>query len=140
MVPELPVAISVGRPSRRDFLGLTGGLLLVGAAGWLASSAGVGAPAPAPTPPTALLAVASTPAGAAVLVDEQPYGTTPMSLNVAPGYHVLVVQGLDGIPETRELDITETGASLDVKLWRARPVIKYLQPALPGATLVQADS
>jgi hypothetical protein len=55
-----------------------------------------------------ILTVETTPAGAAVLIDDRPRGVTPLTLELAPGAHVLRVVG-DGDPRVIPLTITAGG-------------------------------
>ena len=55
-----------------------------------------------------ILVVETTPAGAAVLIDDRPRGVTPLTLELAPGSHVLRVVG-DGEPRVIPLTITAGG-------------------------------
>jgi hypothetical protein len=55
-----------------------------------------------------ILTVETTPAGAAVLIDDRPRGVTPLTLELAPGSHVLRVVG-DGDPRVIPLTITAGG-------------------------------
>jgi hypothetical protein len=56
-----------------------------------------------------ILRVETTPAGAAVLIDDRPRGVTPLTLELAPGSHVLRVVG-DGEPRVIPLTITAGGS------------------------------
>jgi PEGA domain len=137
----LPFSITLGRPSRTELLVLAGGLLL------LASAAGGVAwwrQAMAPPPPvlaiapTAPLVITSTPDGAHVLVDGTDQATTPASLELAPGPHALTLRAPGAIAEQRQVELGAAGAALDVRLWRARPLVRSLQPTLPGAAIADA--
>ncbi len=55
-----------------------------------------------------ILVVETMPAGAAVLIDDRPRGVTPLTLELAPGSHVLRVVG-DGEPRVIPLTITAGG-------------------------------
>ena len=55
-----------------------------------------------------ILVVETTPAGAAVLIDDRPRGVTPLTLELAPGSHVLRVVG-DGEPRVIPFTITAGG-------------------------------
>ena len=68
-----------------------------------------------------LLVVETTPAGAAVLIDDRPRGVTPLRLELAPGSHVLRVVG-DGEPRVIPLTITAGGTvSQAIDLPKAGP-------------------
>ena len=59
-------------------------------------------------PPTGTLAVNSNPAGAQVVVDGQTRGTTPLTLDLPPGEHVMVLSA-DGQARTIPLTIASGG-------------------------------
>jgi len=135
-LPPLPITISLGRPSRAELLVLGGALLLLAAAASLLVSWRQATAPPQAT--TARLSVSTTPSGARVLIDGQQVGTTPGTLDVALGPHDLTLSAPHAIDDTEHVDLGPAGASLDVVLWRDRPVIRYLRPALPGALLADA--
>ncbi len=135
-LPPLPITISLGRPSRAELLVLGGALLLLAAAASLLVSWRQATAPPQAT--TARLFVSTTPPGARVLIDGQQVGTTPSTLDVAPGPHDLTLSAPHAIDDTEHVDLGPAGATLDVVLWRDRPVIRYLRPALPGALLADA--
>jgi hypothetical protein len=115
MLLELPVFITVRRPTWRELLRVAGGLLLAGAARRREHTR-----------------------GRLILLDGEPNGSTPTTIAVPPGQHTLVFQAPEAIPQKREVAVTGAGASLEVHLWRARPIVHYLQPSLPGGSLVDA--
>ena len=117
-MPALPFTIALGRPSRGELVGLAGVAILVGSAASWVSTTSQPAPAPAEEPPpeTAPLGITSAPAGADVLVDGQPRGTTPATLAVLPGHHEVVVQAQSAIPERHVLEVDPGGSSLDLSL------------------------
>jgi len=136
-VPFLPFTIALGRPSRTELLILAGVVVLVGsAAGWVGTTAQQQPHAPDAPPDAAPLVITSTPAGAAVTLDGQDRGTTPLTLRVALGHHDIALHAQDAIDEARAVDIGAEGTNLDVRLWRVHPVVTYLKPPLPGATIV----
>src|SRR5205085_2713840 len=139
-LPQLPVTVSVGRPSRLELLGLSGcPLLVVSALAWARTAGQQPPPAPAgPPPETAQLKIISTPSGADVFIDSQSRGVTPATLAVVPGRHDIVLQAHDAIVETRSVDVGAGGSNLALSLWRARPSVTYLKPPLPGALIRDA--
>jgi hypothetical protein len=79
-------------------------------------------------PPTGTLAVNSNPAGAQVVIDGAPKGTTPITLDLAPGEHVLVLSA-DGQARTIPLTIAAGGqVSQFIELPKAAPE----QPVAPA--------
>jgi serine/threonine protein kinase len=58
---------------------------------------------------TGTLIVNTTPAGAAVAIDGQPRGTTPLNATLAPGEHLLEILVNEG--ETRKIPVTITAGS-----------------------------
>ena len=73
------------------------------------------------------LVVTTNPPGAAVLVDDQPRGMTPITMELAPGSHVLRLVG-DGDPRIVPLTITAGGTvSQSIDLPRAAPQTGQLQ-------------
>jgi hypothetical protein len=139
-LPQLPVTVSVGRPSRVELLGLSGcALLVVSVAAWAHLAAQPPPTAPAEPPPdTAPLEITSMPSGADFSIDGQLRGSTPATVAVIAGRHDIMVDAPDAIDETRTLDVDSAGASLEIGLWRAHPSVTYLKPPLPGAMLGDA--
>ncbi|MDQ6672176.1 MAG: PEGA domain-containing protein [Chloroflexota bacterium] len=115
-LPQLPITVSVGRPSRLELLGLSGcALLVVSAVAWTHTAARPPPPAPAEPPrEKASLAITSTPSGAVVVIDGQAEGSTPTTVGVTPGRHDIMVDAPDAIDETRTLDVDSAGASLEI--------------------------
>jgi hypothetical protein len=75
---------------------------------------------------TGTLVVETTPAGAAVLIDDRPRGVTPLTLELAPGSHVLRVVG-DAEPRVIPLTITAGGTvSQVIDLPKAGPQTSQL--------------
>jgi hypothetical protein len=137
----LPVTVSFGRPSRAELLALLGcGVLVASAVAWVHTAArpSPGPPAELPAEPAAL-EITSIPSGATVLIDGQPAGATPATVDVVAGTHEVVLQAPDAIDEKHTLEVDPAGASLAISLWRAHPSITYLKPPLPGATLSAAS-
>ena len=107
-------------PSRRPRALVAAAVLLAVASGgamlgrwYLMPSASAEAPG--------ILVVETTPAGAAVLIDDRPRGVTPLRLELAPGSHVLRVVG-DGEPRVIPLTITAGGTvSQAIDLPKAGP-------------------
>ena len=84
------------------------------------------------------LSLDSRPAGASVWLDGRQRGATPLQLQVDPGAHRVVLKQPYSIEQHYALDVGASGASLDAALWRPRPIVSHLRPALPGATLADA--
>jgi PEGA domain len=139
-LPQLPVTLVFGRPSRVELLGLSGcALVVVSAVVWAHTAAQQPPSAPAEPPTrTAPLEITSWPDGADLSIDGQPRGTTPATVAVVPGRHDVVLQAQDAIAETRIVDVDAHGSSLALSVWRAHPSVTYLKPPLPGAQLSDA--
>ena len=99
-------------------------------------------------PPTGTLAVNSNPAGAQVVVDGQTRGTTPLTLELPPGEHVMVLSA-DGQARTIPLTIASGGQvsqfielpkNVPVETTPPAPVAPAPAPVAenPGAPLVVA--
>ncbi len=147
-LPPLPIAISFGQPSR-------GELLAAGACLGLLAAVVVGAPItpiahdftqvwpthaqPTATVPTAGIRVTTNVGDPTVQVDGQPQGTSAGSLTLPLGRHRVVVERPDAVAEERDIDLTAVGATLDIPLWRAQPVVHTLKPGLPGAAIADAS-
>jgi hypothetical protein len=79
-------------------------------------------------PPIGTLAVDSNPAGAQVVIDGTPKGTTPITLELAPGEHVMVLTA-EGQTRTIPLSIAAGGqVSHLIELPKAAPV----EPVTPA--------
>jgi hypothetical protein len=72
-------------------------------------------------PPTGTVTVESTPAGAQVLVDGEPAGTTPLELTLAPGEHRIVIRHEGHVDDERSVTV-EVGAASAVAA-ELRPVV-----------------
>jgi hypothetical protein len=88
------------------------------------------------TPPTASLSLRTTPEGAQVNVNGQPYGATPVALSLAPGSYQVKLTALNG--QERSFDVTLKAGETVVQQveWAAAPA-----PAVPttGALRVQTE-
>ena len=73
--------------------------------------------------PTAIITVSSTPVGATVLVDGEPVGVTPLSLDVSPGEHTVTVRN-DGYADQERRVVVEAGDT--------EPIESTLDPAGPA--------
>jgi hypothetical protein len=145
---ELPFTIVFEAPSHeelQDVLRMRGtwaaGLIVALAIGSAYLLAGVSRADAGPAAPAAPLALTSRPPGAGVWLDGQAHGRTPAQLSVEPGMHTLVLKppnGRDALDGQYALDVPLEGARLDAVLWRRRPSLTRLRPALPGATLADA--
>ncbi|HEY8742397.1 MAG TPA: PEGA domain-containing protein, partial [Chloroflexota bacterium] len=80
----------------------------------------------------------STPSGASVRIDGTSHGRTPLDTWLSPGQHSLTLQHPDALDDDQPLQVADSGASLDIALWRRRPDVLPLRPVYPGATLVDA--
>jgi len=80
----------------------------------------------------------STPSGAAVRVDGTSRGKTPLDTWLSPGQHALSLQHPDTLDDDQTLAVAETGARVEVALWRRRPEVVPVRPVYPGASLVDA--
>jgi hypothetical protein len=153
-LPQLPIAISFGQPSR-------GEVIAAGACLSLLAAAVVGAPTtpiadalaqvwstparPTATLPAATVRVTTNVGDATVLVDSQPRAnaatpqTSAGSLTIPLGRHSIAVEQRDAVSEERDIDLTADGADLDFPLWRRQPVVHTLKPSLPGAAIANAS-
>jgi hypothetical protein len=144
---ELPFTVVFEPPSRSELRALLrmrghwlAGLIValaIGAAYLLASVARADAGAAGAVAP---LALASQPAGATVWLDGRQRGATPLELSVDPGVHSVALKPKqpDALDQQYSLQVGEAGASLDAVLWRRKPQVSRLRPALPGALLADA--
>ncbi|MGI9149250.1 MAG: PEGA domain-containing protein [Chloroflexota bacterium] len=126
------------------------GIGIAAVVGWLLAggimpSADVlfGQPEPAAVeslPAGAPVHIDSTPSGAQVHIDGMRYGSakTPLNVRLASGQHSLSLEHPDTLEDERVLHVAETGASVDVALWRRRTDVVPLRPVYPGAALVDA--
>jgi len=80
----------------------------------------------------------STPSGAAVRINGASRGKTPLDIWLSPGHHVLSLQHPDAIDDEQVLQVADSGASVDIALWRRRPEVLPLRPVYPGAWLIDA--
>jgi hypothetical protein len=79
-------------------------------------------------PPTGTLAVNSNPAGAQVIIDGNPKGSTPLTLDLPPGDHVMVLSA-DGQARTIPLTIAAGG---QVSQFIELPTIAPAEPVAPA--------
>ncbi len=116
-------------------------------AGWMLAGGGLpsteavfGQPNPAALGSSGSAAVHldSAPSGAAVRIDGATRGKTPLDTWLSPGQHTLNLQHADALDDDQRLVVSETGAHLDVALWRRKPDVVPLRPVYPGASLVDA--
>ena len=145
---ELPFTIVFEAPSQeelQDVLRMRGtwaaGLIVALAIGAVYLLAGVSRADAGSTATAAPLALTSRPPGAGVWLDGEARDRTPAQLSVQPGPHTLLLKppdGRDALEGHYALDVPLDGASLDAVLWRRRPSVTRLRPALPGATLTDA--
>jgi hypothetical protein len=80
----------------------------------------------------------TSPAGAQVRIDGSGAVKTPLDVRLEPGQHVLRLQHPDALDDERILQVADTGATLDVALWRKRPDVVAIRPVYPGASLLDA--
>jgi hypothetical protein len=80
----------------------------------------------------------SLPSGAAVRIDGATRGKTPLDTWLSAGQHVLSLQHSDTLDDDQTLAVAETGAHVEVALWRRRPEVVPVRPVYPGASLVDA--
>ena len=80
----------------------------------------------------------STPSGASVRIDGTSRGKTPLDTWLSPGQHSLTLQHPDALDDDQPLQVADSGARVDVALWRRRPDVLPLRPVYPGASLVDA--
>jgi hypothetical protein len=142
---ELPFTIVFEPPTRSELRALlrlrvswVAGLIValaIGAAYLLANVARADAGAAVAAAP---LALGSQPEGATVWVDGRQRGATPLELSVEPGLHSVALKQPEAIDQQYSLEVGAGGASLDAVLWRRRPQVSRLRPALPGAALADA--
>jgi hypothetical protein len=137
----LPFTITFGRPSRGELLSLGGVALLVGSAlGWATTTAHPVRSEPTADPRVAVPRQRHQLAGRRAVVGRRAAArTTPATVDVTPGHHDVEVATQDALEQTRGVDVDATGASLQLRLWRAHPSVTYLKPPLPGAALVDAS-
>ncbi|MGE3512122.1 MAG: PEGA domain-containing protein, partial [Vicinamibacterales bacterium] len=117
-------------PDRLGFDWPVTAAILIGLAALVVLSRWLIVPAPART---GTLAVTTTPAGATVLIDGQPFGTTPLSASLTSGTHTLELQG---VGETRTVPVTMTpGAHLEQYIELARHAAPARVPETGWLTL-----
>jgi hypothetical protein len=80
----------------------------------------------------------TSPAGAQVRIDGSGAGKTPLDVRLEPGQHVLRLQHPDALDDERIVQIAETGATLDIAMWRKRADVVAIRPVYPGALLLDA--
>jgi dipeptidyl aminopeptidase/acylaminoacyl peptidase len=115
------------------------------AVGGLVALAGAGfavwrLPAPlASRQPDASLAIASTPAGAAVEVDGHLHGHTPARVPIPAGEHRVTLRREGYADATYKVQV-EPGqtATLQAELWLQTPIAQRLRPTFPGTTITDA--
>jgi hypothetical protein len=94
-----------------------------------------------PSPGAVPVHIESTPSGARVRIDGARYavGQTPLDVFLSPGQHSLSLEHPDVLRDDRPLHVAETGAVVNVALWRrSQPVVVPIRPVYPGAALVDA--
>jgi hypothetical protein len=147
-LPQLPIAITFGQPSRGELLAAAAclGLLAAVAVGARITPIADDLPQVWPTQaqptailPTAGIRVTTNVGDPTVEVDGQPQGTSAGSLTLPLGRHRVVVERPDAVAEEHDIDLTADGAAFDVPLWRAQPVVHTLKPSLPGAAIANAS-
>jgi dipeptidyl aminopeptidase/acylaminoacyl peptidase len=146
---QLPVVLIVEGPSRADLAALLSGwrgraaaVLLIALLGAAVGAAVWWLTRPTDAPPHAgavPLRVTSAPAGATVRLDGRVEGRTPLTLEVEPGEHDLLLQRSEALDERRRLTVGADGASVHAELWRRTPRLIRLRPAFPGAIITGAD-
>lgn len=135
--PSARAARSSRRFSRRAFAGLAAGTTAVIASAvaapvWLVRGR-------TSAQPLVDLAVASDPAGAAVVVDGNERGRTPTPLGLTPGAHRVALRDADTLPWVTTIHAGPgRAAPLDAVLWRRSPTVETLRPPLPGSTIAGA--
>jgi dipeptidyl aminopeptidase/acylaminoacyl peptidase len=89
--------------------------------------------------PDASLALASTPAGAAVEVDGRLQGHTPARVPVPAGEHRVTLRREGYADATYKVHV-EPGqtATLEAELWLQMPIVQRLRPTFPGTTITDA--
>jgi len=87
-------------------------------------------------PPTGTLAVNSNPAGAQVIIDGNPKGATPLTLDLPPGDHVMVLSA-DGQSRTIPLTIAAGG---QVSQFIELPTIAPAEPVAPAPIAMPAPA
>jgi hypothetical protein len=80
----------------------------------------------------------STPSGASVRIDGTTHGRTPLDTWLSPGQHSLSLQHPDALDDDQPLQVADSGASVNITLWRRQPDVLPLRPVYPGASLVDA--
>ena len=80
----------------------------------------------------------STPSDATVRIDGAARGKTPLDTWLSPGQHALIFQHPDTLDDDQTLPVAETGAHVEVALWRRRPEVVPVRSVYPGASLVDA--
>jgi hypothetical protein len=111
------------------------GIGVAAVAGWMLAG---GVPPSAESPSRVPVHVDSSPVGAQVQIDGRRYGKTPADLRLSPGQHRLSLQHPDALDDQQTLQVAETGATVDVGMWRRRPDVVVLRPVYPGASLLDA--
>jgi hypothetical protein len=139
---ELPFTIVFEPPSRSELRALlrmrgywVAGCIIaltIGSVYLLANVARADAGATAESVP---LELSSQPAGAAVELDGHQRGATPLELTVEPGVHRVSLKANEAQEGQYTLEVGPAGAALDAVLWRQKPRLTRLRPALPGAVL-----
>jgi len=135
--PPRPVAVPVASPRRGTLPAVAICGLLAGAIAMWAVLADRPAPAPEPiTPPPpsdGVLDVISEPPGAVVHVDGEPHGVTPLSVSLAAGPHLVVVQHEASVEEA-VVDIDAGGRVSRQVTWVEVPA--PVPPPAPGGWLL----
>ena len=80
----------------------------------------------------------SSPTGAQVHVDGANSGKSPLDVRLSPGQHTLSLQQPEALDDERTIQVAETGANVDIGLWRRRPDVVAVRPVYPGASLLDA--
>ncbi len=143
--PNQPVMRSLGAEKKRRlpwYAWACLALLLVGAVtgGATALLGRQGDTGPVAPPDAATVAVASSPAGAQVLLDGVMVGKTPAELWVAPGKRRLELRASGRIALAREFDAApRSRLSFDERLWRSTAQLVSVGAPLPGTTIRRVD-
>ncbi|MDQ6673258.1 MAG: PEGA domain-containing protein, partial [Chloroflexota bacterium] len=80
----------------------------------------------------------SSPPGAQVRIDTRSSGRTPLDVRLEAGQHTLSLKAPDVLDHEESIQVAETGATVDIGLWRKRPDVAAVRPVYPGASLLDA--
>jgi hypothetical protein len=125
------------------------GIGIAAVVGWLLAGGGLpsaqvlfGEPAPPAGSSSGgtLVHIDTSPSGAQLRIDGAKYGfgKTPLDVRLSPGQHSVNLEHPDTLDDDRALSVTETGATVEMALWRRHPDVVALRPVYPGAALVDA--